>query len=114
MWFSSECRVRCPECDVVTKVVDSRSKPGYNYRRRQCSCGTRFSTKEVAFNVVSIVKVVPTDDAKRKAELERLEELNKLIAAQARDARAKWAVGGSRVSVIAKTSLDRRSYNYDM
>ena len=37
----------CPDCNSNTKVIDSRSQPGFVYRRRKCkSCGMRFSTEE--------------------------------------------------------------------
>ena len=38
--------MRCPECDAVTAVVDSRKVEGTTRRRRECLEGHRFSTEE--------------------------------------------------------------------
>jgi transcriptional regulator NrdR family protein len=37
----------CPKCESPTEVINSRKKDGNVVRRRLCSCGERFSTKEV-------------------------------------------------------------------
>lgn len=37
----------CPKCNSPTEVINSRKKDGTVVRRRICSCGERFSTKEV-------------------------------------------------------------------
>jgi transcriptional regulator NrdR family protein len=37
----------CPKCESPTEVINSRKKDGTVVRRRLCSCGERFSTKEV-------------------------------------------------------------------
>ena len=37
----------CPKCDSPTEVINSRKRDGTVVRRRLCSCGERFSTKEV-------------------------------------------------------------------
>jgi transcriptional regulator NrdR family protein len=37
----------CPKCKSPTEVINSRKKDGTVARRRLCSCGERFSTKEV-------------------------------------------------------------------
>ena len=37
----------CPKCESPTEVINSRKKNGNVVRRRLCSCGERFSTKEV-------------------------------------------------------------------
>lgn len=92
--------MRCPECDGVTKVVDSRKRPGFIYRRRRCECGVRFSTKETAFNVV-----LPPE-----TEIARLEELNELIRSQIADVNSslhgRMRTGGSGVSKRPSEYLD--------
>ena len=94
--------MKCPECDGPTKVIDSRKKPEYLYRRRLCrACGARFSTKEVAFNIVLPSQKTKEDEEKAK-ELARLEELNKLINAQVKDAK--------RNQIQYGYSLDRHDY----
>lgn len=98
--------MNCPACESETKVIDSRKKPGYIYRRRKCQCGTRFSTREVAFNIQT-----PTP---AQAEIQRLEELNKLIDSQIRDANAslkgRMVKGGTR-SVKSVNWLDEPDAN---
>jgi transcriptional regulator NrdR family protein len=37
----------CPKCESPTEVINSRKRDGTVVRRRLCSCGERFSTKEV-------------------------------------------------------------------
>lgn len=37
----------CPKCESPTEVINSRKRDGTVARRRLCSCGERFSTKEV-------------------------------------------------------------------
>ena len=37
----------CPKCESPTEVINSRKRDGTVVRRRICSCGERFSTKEV-------------------------------------------------------------------
>jgi transcriptional regulator NrdR family protein len=39
--------MNCPKCESPTEVINSRKKDGNVVRRRLCSCGERFSTKEV-------------------------------------------------------------------
>jgi transcriptional regulator NrdR family protein len=39
--------MNCPKCKSPTEVINSRKKDGTVVRRRLCSCGERFSTKEV-------------------------------------------------------------------
>lgn len=78
--------MKCPSCGGATKVIDSRKKPEYLYRRRVCRlCGTRFSTKEVAFNIV-LPSEIQKLDQETANELARLDELTKLIAKQENDA----------------------------
>jgi hypothetical protein len=39
--------VRCPSCDIETRVLDTRRKSDGVYRRRVCpTCDARFSTRE--------------------------------------------------------------------
>jgi transcriptional regulator NrdR family protein len=42
--------MNCPKCESPTEVINSRKKDGTVARRRLCSCGERFSTKEVITN----------------------------------------------------------------
>lgn len=96
--------MNCPECESETKVIDSRKKPGYIYRRRKCECGTRFSTREVAFNI----------QTPAQAEIRRLEELNKLIDSQIKDANASLkgkVVKGGTKSVRSMNWLDEPDAN---
>lgn len=37
----------CPKCESPTEVINSRKRDGTVVRRRLCTCGERFSTKEV-------------------------------------------------------------------
>jgi transcriptional regulator NrdR family protein len=37
----------CPKCESPTEVINSRKRDKTVVRRRLCSCGERFSTKEV-------------------------------------------------------------------
>jgi len=39
--------MNCPKCKSPTEVINSRKRDGTVARRRLCSCGERFSTKEV-------------------------------------------------------------------
>jgi hypothetical protein len=92
--------VRCPECDGATIVKDSRKRKEYIYRRRECGCGVRFSTKEVVFGI----QLPP------ESEIARLDELSKLIASQINDAnqslRGRIVRGGGNASARATKSLD--------
>lgn len=103
------CQVRCPVCSGTTIVKDSRKRPEYIYRRRQCVCGVRFSTKEVVFGV----QLPPA------SEVARLEELTRLIDSQIADAnkslRGEYVRGGGRTSARAVKSLDKANrYNRTM
>jgi transcriptional regulator NrdR family protein len=42
--------MNCPKCKSPTEVINSRKRDGTVARRRLCSCGERFSTKEVITN----------------------------------------------------------------
>lgn len=52
--------MNCPKCKLATEVINSRKKNGTVCRRRSCSCGERFSTKEVITDStqISFKKVV--------------------------------------------------------
>jgi len=53
--------MKCPICNSITHVCDSRIKSNFIYRRREClECGRRFSTKEIYketyMDTINIVK----------------------------------------------------------
>jgi len=39
--------MRCPKCDKNTRVLESRARSSWQYRRRLCAeCGYRYATRE--------------------------------------------------------------------
>lgn len=49
--------MRCSKCDSKTKVIDSRKRKGYNYRRRKClGCQREFVTHESEIDSGPIVE----------------------------------------------------------
>lgn len=96
--------MKCPACDGPTKVVDSRKKPEYLYRRRVCrACGTRFSTREVAFNIVV--------NQENQKEIARLQELTSLIDKQVKDARRTRIQYGASLNRVDEEMERRVTYD---
>ena len=60
----------CPKCESPTEVINSRKRDGTVVRRRLCSCGERFSTKEVitTSKKVTFSKVVKALSMTKAAE----------------------------------------------
>lgn len=75
--------MNCPKCKSPTEVINSRKKNGTVARRRLCSCGERFSTKEVivASKQVSLKKEVKeiTEDWTVKVDENTPEWAKKMI-----------------------------------
>jgi hypothetical protein len=55
------------ECGKETRVVETRSFQGTKYRRRICSCGSSFYTKEITCEKFPYKKVEKKKKKKNKA-----------------------------------------------
>ena len=68
--------MNCPECDSPSKVLDSRPKPNYKYRRRKCIiCDHKFSTRVYEVDALINLKenyLALQDEVKRLRIADRL------------------------------------------
>lgn len=91
----------CPECQSASRVIDSRNKPEYLYRRREClECGERFTTHETLIITRKGVKI----------EMSVADELEKLIQEQAKDAKTArvWSVSLDKPDRYGRSLYDIR------
>ena len=71
--------MKCPACKSKTKVVDSRSVPGMNHRRRRhicLKCHNRFTTREVTDDEMAIYESLMVENEQMKATLSYLASFN--------------------------------------
>lgn len=43
----------CPECNKLSKVIETKGRKGWKYRRYECPQGHAFSTREQAYTPLS-------------------------------------------------------------
>jgi len=72
----------CKTCGSEAKIIDSRPTPTTRLRRYKCSCGERWSTKEIRIKppLKIAVKSKPADNVVKSQPVKKTEWLKRMEA----------------------------------